>query len=136
MRLRPVSSSTRTLMANYIASRLLRHADGPTDAPGTWADVCERLGIGVKYFCVPGAHAGEWCADIADGEPAVVAINRAYPDEHQARAFVHELAELLMFRLQPPLLPDMSDAGRYDGQPDTEQHKIARRVEALVLKRG
>lgn len=132
MRLSSIPATTRAQSAHHIASILLRHADGPTDDPATWEAVCQKLGITVTRYSVAGAHPGEWCADIPDGEPAVVAINSACSRKKQARAFVHELAELLIFRMQPPLLPDLSDAGRYDGDPATEQHKIARRVEALV----
>lgn len=135
MRLRSISATTQTQMAHYIAQRLLSYAEGPTDAPETWEDACERLGILVRHYDVPGGHPGEWNADIADGEPAVVAINTAYPPIDQARAFVHELAELLMYRMQPPLLSDMSDAGRYDGDPDNILHKVARKVEGLVVRR-
>lgn len=134
MRLSPIPATTRTQSAQHIAGILLRHAEGlPVADPATWEAVCQKIGAEVRYFDVPGAGAGEWCADIPDGDPAVVAINRANSPKKQARAFVHELAELLLFRMQPPLLPDMSDAGRYDGDPASEQHKIARRVEGIVL---
>ena len=143
MRLSRITAATDRQIAQHLTTRLLsyvidlegmRTAKAPVDDPDTWEAVCGALGIEVQNYKVPGGCPGEWSADIADGEPAVIAINRAYRAKRQASAFVHELAELLMFRMQPPLLMDLSDGGRYDDNRDGVLHRVARKVEPMVMR--
>lgn len=82
---------------------------------------------------MPGAGRGEWRASPPEGHPAAIAINIAYTDREVSAAWIHELAELMMHQMQPPLLNDGSDAGRYEGEPADVQHKIARKVERIIL---
>ena len=133
-RLPAISPSTQRQVAELVAARLARYALGfPLAAPDTWKRVAEEMGVTVHLYHVPGAGRGEWKASPPDGDPSVIAINTAYSDREVSQAFVHELAELLLHRLQPPLLDDGSDAGRYEGEPADERHKIARKVERILL---
>ncbi|MBB6053308.1 hypothetical protein [Armatimonas rosea] len=133
-RLPAISPSTQRQVAELVAARLARYAQGfPLASRATWERVAEEMGVSVHLYHVPGAGRGEWRASPPDGDPSAIAINTAYPEIEVAKAFVHELAELLLHRLQPPLLDDGSDAGRYEGEPADERHKVARRVERILL---
>lgn len=134
MRLRRLSQNTIEELAQYMASRLLAKHEGQIDDPVAWQETARRLGIRTRTFHALGAGRGEFCTSL-DGEPAAIAINLAYPPLQQARAWIHEITEVLLRRLQPPLLPSEADAGRYEGEPADSQHKVACRVEELVADR-
>lgn len=119
--------------AYFLAGRLLRLADGPTDTPATWHELARQLGIGVTTYHAAGAGRGEFIAPPPDGEPARIAINLAYPPEEVASAYIHEISEVLLRWMQPPLFPSEADCGRYEGDPDDILHRIARRVERVIL---
>lgn len=112
VKLSRIPPATEGEAAAHVAAVLLRHAEGPTCHPATWEAVAGRLGVFWETYHQPGASRGEFVVDPPDGESAAVAINTAYPDRQIARAAVHELAHVLLYRMQPPLLPGYGDAGR------------------------
>lgn len=129
-----IPATTQRQIVEIIANRLLRYASGaPLDSPETWHHVALEMGVSVHFFNVPRGGRGEWRASPPEGDPSVITINRAYSPREQAQTWIHELAELLMHKMQPPLLDDGSDAGRYEGDPKDIKHRLARRIEKRLL---
>ena len=133
MRLQPIPRKLINEAALYMGSELVKKAEGPLGDPATWHAVAQNEGIKVYEFHAPGAGRGEFVVGTPDGHPARIAINTAYPAREVASAYVHELSEILLRRMQPPLLPSEADAGRYEGEPDDVQHLISRKTEKVVL---
>lgn len=133
VRLHRWAPRTERTAAAYLAERLLRALDGPPERLSTWRRAAASLGVRAHEYHAPGASRGEFAASPPDGEPAVIAINTAYPERDACRAYAHELAHVLLHRMQPPLLPGFADAGRYEGEPADRHHRIARTVERITL---
>jgi hypothetical protein len=84
-------------------------------------------------FYGPGDGRGEFAPSNAFRPTGVIAINTAYPDPEQARAWVHELAHDELHQWCPPQLPGEKDVCRYDDDISDARHDIARRVEVLIF---
>ena len=117
----------------YAAARLVRYAEGEPGDPATWQGVAQQMGVGVHLYEAPGAGRGEFIAPPPDGEPARIAINTAYPPREVAAAYIHELSEVLLRQMQPPLFPSEADCGRYEGEPGDVLHLASRKAERVIL---
>ncbi|MDX1934785.1 MAG: hypothetical protein SFU56_19480 [Capsulimonadales bacterium] len=122
--------------ALVIADRLRRLADGALNDPETWLRVCTRIDCRAVTYDVPGAGRGEFAPYPGPTPPCltgVIAINMAYPPDEVCRAWVHELAHAELHRWHPPQLEEAKDSWMYEGAPEDVRHRIARRVEVLIL---
>ncbi len=121
-----------------IAARLRRLADDhPLTVSDTWRTAACAMHLNVLLYDVPGAGRGEFCPSlippILGDIIGLVAINTAYPEPDQCRAWIHELAHAELHHWHPPQLEECRDAWMYEGNPADVRHRIARRVEELVL---
>lgn len=131
-----VPSPTVAQMSDAVARCLIRRADGePLDSPETWRAVAASLDVRIHDFHVPGGCPGAYHS-LPPGDPpaGIVELNVSYSRRRQSQILVHELAHHYLHAWQPPLLDDFSDSYRYDDDPRCVQHRIARRVERLVLR--
>jgi hypothetical protein len=113
-----------------IAAFLRRLTAGEdTTAPLTWRGVALRLGLRVHDYHAPGAGRGEY---LSSGESGIVAINTAYPESEQARAWVHELAHHLLNVWEPPQMADSADVYCYEGDVSDIRHGIATETERIL----
>jgi hypothetical protein len=131
-----VPESVEQEAAELIAAKLGRLAEGEgmlTD-PDTWRRVAARMGVHVEDYCVPGAHRGECSLSAHDADLGVLFVNTAYAPPEQAPVFVHELAHLELLAWIPPRLAGCADVYHYDDEPTSVHHRIAQRVEELVLR--
>jgi hypothetical protein len=138
-----VTDETIDESAGLIARRLLSRADGPIHAVSTWTDVARRSGVRVLRFFAQSAAPGWYVSDrIPDGSedylspPApIIYVNGTLDEESQVRVLIHELAHDAIDNWEPPRLSGLppADLRAYDDDADDVHHRIARKVEEIVL---
>ncbi|MES2464222.1 MAG: hypothetical protein V4671_26970 [Armatimonadota bacterium] len=121
------------LAAQRVAHRLKLLTIGKDrEDPKTWRDVAERLVIGVAGFDDHRAMHG--CLTFIEAHDRwVIELNTFLKPRMQARILIHELAHYLLRTMLGIWLCDDQTVYHYDGRVDDMRHRIARRVERLVL---
>jgi len=122
-------------VANIIAARLLRDVTGNIHRPTAWRRLARDMGIAVQEYYQPGRARGQCMPGLLDETGIVsgaIGVNTAYSKSDQAAVWIHELAHLYLFTWSPPFL---HRSPCYEGDPDSDSHEIARRVEYIVLVR-
>lgn len=128
-----LSDRTKNEAARLLTHRLLQRAEGPTDEPATWQEVAKLYGLHIRFFYEPFGERGEYAPATYPDSPGIVAVNTAYSDLEQCRAWVHELAHYLLHVWIPPQLPRAADIYRYSDDPEDARHDVARRVEDMIF---
>lgn len=114
-------------LARRCARQIRRELTGPTDSLRTWTDTARALGARVCPLSEDNPGPGYY-----DVEDEVIYVN-VYSDEATVcRRLVHELAHhvLIHFKIRPRRRAEE----RYDDDRQTLEHRIARRVEELLLE--
>ena len=119
--------------AAIIAAELVEAAAGaPLDLPSTWKTVARARGVDLVPHRWAGEPPGCYFADGPAGRPVIV-YDARLPRYRRVCVLVHELAHDVLESWQPPRLPGMADAERYDDTRESVVHRIARAVERLVV---
>ena len=125
---RRVSAETVETSARSVARVLLAKAEGPVDEPPTWLVVAKALGVRVLgFYGLPGDGPGYY-----EAATQTVYYNLRAPKSERARYIVHELAHRIL-ATWPGGGCQRVALERYDDDRQTVQHRVARRVEEIVL---
>lgn len=134
-----VPDSVIEAAAQVVSHQLLRLAEGRADDPGTWL----RLGRDLGIMFVPTSDAGTgayYSADLAQSEKwplpsgwAVVQFDSSKTGRDLAEVLIHELAHDRLYHWSPPQLPRAADIQYYDDDLVSVHHRIARRVQEMIL---
>lgn len=132
----PILTEThKILAAQRIALDLrLRTLGQDRTSPATWLAVAAALKINTAPY--PGyitASRGRLLYASAK-DKWIIEYNTGFSATKQAEAIVHELAHWYQREKTAEWLCDEPVVYWYEGRPDDEQHKIARRVEELVVR--
>ena len=113
-------------LAHRCARQIRRELTGPTDSLATWCDTARALGAQVCPLSEDEPGPGYY-----DVEQEKIFVN-VYTDEATlSRRVVHELAHHVLIRFK--IRPRRRAEERYDDDRQTLEHRIARRVEELLL---
>lgn len=129
-----VSQKAIDAAAHLVADDLRRELLGSPQSPQTWQAVARQRGIDLVFHHSPDADRGIYYPEGPGGRPVILAY-ASLPPALLCRVLVHELAHDVLEAWQPPRLPGMADAERYDDDRQTVQHRVARRVEELLVGR-
>lgn len=119
--------------AQRIARRLRTLAEGPPVAVGTWLPLLQLWDIDAVTRQKGSRVMGSYVRD--DNPPPVryISWNECLPEETQSRILVHELAHFLHFEAEPFFIFDTPLVYRYEDENGGPSHRIACRVERLIL---
>lgn len=126
----PLKVRDHELQAQFIARRLRTLAEGELGDPATWEDLAKRLRVRyVRMDCTTGIYTrpgwGSWRASIA--------VSTYVSEEQESRQAVHELAHHFTYESQGYFFSEEKIVHRYDDENGGIGHRIACRVERLVL---
>jgi hypothetical protein len=126
----PLKVRDHELQAQFIARRLRVLAEGEIGDPETWQSLARRLRVRyVRADCMTGIYSRPgW-----DSYRASIAISIYASDDQECRYAVHELAHHLTYESQGYFFAEETIVHRYDDENGGIGHRIACRVERLVL---
>ena len=117
------------LVAQRVARVILSHVEGSLLLVETWTSAARTLGAQVKAFRsrsgAPGFYQG--------GQQPVIYYNMEAPTPDRIRYIVHELAHHVLATWPDTAFPRTS-CECFDDDRQTVQHRIARRVEDVLLE--
>lgn len=110
-----------------------RAGERPLNEPETWEDVAEELGIEPVPYSYPAPKSRGRLVYSMRKDQWLIEYNKFGSDLRVCETLVHELAHWYQHTKSGIWLCDYSVVYYYDGPVASEQHKIARYVECVLL---
>ena len=115
-------------IAPGIARQILSQLEGPRDEVSTWVKAAEALGAVVYgFYGQPGDGPGFY-----DGRRGIICYNLCASKEKRIRYLLHEIAHHALATWPGSRFPRIA-LERYDDDRQSVQHRVARRVEEILL---
>ena len=131
-----------TLTTRRISTELRRLADGycplgRRDEPAVWKTVADRSGLAIEPRAdLPGGSLGRLLY-LSGRDTWIIQYRPGMNDEQTSRVFVHELAHWYQRAARSEwLCGERETVYYYEGDPASEQHALARRIENLIVRKA